>query len=250
MHAGIFPRDCGPGLDLGPGNLRIVAAAIATLGDEIVDAAQPFRIAGIPVLHRRIFDLGVIQRDQFDHRGVKLVFIALRRGAAFEVADVGALVGDDQGTLRNLPGVALIDGGNRSTAPSGSARPAKRIDKRAVGKHRRIQRGEEIVRGRNDRPEILAAPVRDARGWLPRSSMKITPACLRLLLEGGRRPRRCRRRRRRRSSARPRASTTGLRAPRLFAQAECRASRRFSGFQGRPRRASCRSSALQLWCAA
>src|ERR1700716_2899863 len=106
--ARIFPSDRRSGLDLGPGNLRIVAAAIATLGDEIVDAALAFGIAGVPVLHRRIFDFGIVKRDQLDHGGMQLVFVALRRGAAFEVADVGALVGDDQRALE-LPGVALID---------------------------------------------------------------------------------------------------------------------------------------------
>src|ERR1700712_486371 len=45
----IFPGDRRAGLDLGPGNLRIVAAAVAALGDEIVDAALAFGIAGIPV---------------------------------------------------------------------------------------------------------------------------------------------------------------------------------------------------------
>src|SRR4051794_23703120 len=37
--ARIFPRDGRAGFNLGPGDLRIVATAIATLGDEIVDAA-------------------------------------------------------------------------------------------------------------------------------------------------------------------------------------------------------------------
>src|SRR5258708_31130983 len=81
--ARIFPGDRRAGLYLGPGNLRIVAAAIAPLGDEIVDAALAFGIAGIPVLHRRIFDLGVIKRDQFDHGGMQLVFVALRCCASF-----------------------------------------------------------------------------------------------------------------------------------------------------------------------
>src|SRR3981189_2120389 len=60
--ARIFPGDGRAGLHLGPGNLRIVAAAVAALGDEVVDAAFAFRIAGVPVLHRRIFYFGVIQR--------------------------------------------------------------------------------------------------------------------------------------------------------------------------------------------
>src|SRR6267142_5734965 len=105
--AWIFPGDRRPGFDLGPGDLGIVAAAVAALGDEIVDAALAFRIAGIPVLHRRIFDLGIVERDQFDDGSVQLVFVALRRGAAFEIADVGALVGDDQRALE-LAGVALV----------------------------------------------------------------------------------------------------------------------------------------------
>src|SRR5205085_11964439 len=54
--ARIFPGDGGAGLDLGPGNLGVMAAAIATLGDEVVDAALALGVAGIPVLHRRIFD--------------------------------------------------------------------------------------------------------------------------------------------------------------------------------------------------
>src|SRR5262245_39725231 len=37
--ARIFPGDGGAGLDLGPGNFRVLAAAVAALGHEIVDAA-------------------------------------------------------------------------------------------------------------------------------------------------------------------------------------------------------------------
>src|SRR6185437_13380460 len=93
-------------LYLGPRDLRMIAAAIATLGDEIVDAALAFGVAGIPVLHRRIFDLGIVKRDQLDHGGMQLIFVALRRGAAFEIADIGAPVGDNQRALE-LSGVAL-----------------------------------------------------------------------------------------------------------------------------------------------
>ena len=52
--ARILPGDRRTGLDLGPGDLGVLAAAVATLGDEIVDAALAFRIARIPVLHRRV----------------------------------------------------------------------------------------------------------------------------------------------------------------------------------------------------
>ena len=67
------------------------AAAVAALGDEIVDAARAVGVARIPVLNGRIFDLGVVERDQLDHRRVQLVLVAHRRRAAFEIADVGAI---------------------------------------------------------------------------------------------------------------------------------------------------------------
>src|SRR5680860_922830 len=57
----VFPGDGGAGLHLRPGDLGAVPSAIAALGDEVVDAALPLRIAGIPVLHRRILDLGVFE---------------------------------------------------------------------------------------------------------------------------------------------------------------------------------------------
>src|SRR5215470_14804389 len=106
--ARIFPGDRRSGLDLGPGDLGVLAAAVATLGDEIVDATLAFGVAGVPVLYRRIFDLGIIERDEFDDRGMELVLVTLRRSAALEIGNVRALVGDDQRALE-LPGIALID---------------------------------------------------------------------------------------------------------------------------------------------
>src|SRR5690606_32305117 len=57
--ARIFPGDGRAGLDLGPADLRARAAAIAALGDEIVDAAFSFGVAGPPILHGRVLDFGV-----------------------------------------------------------------------------------------------------------------------------------------------------------------------------------------------
>src|SRR5690606_2977818 len=54
----VLPGDRRAGLDLGPGDLRARPAAVRPLGDEVVDAALAgFRIARIPVLHRRVLDL-------------------------------------------------------------------------------------------------------------------------------------------------------------------------------------------------
>ena len=86
--ARILPGDGRTGLHLRPGNLGIHAQALAALGDEVVDPAAAFLIARIPVLHSGVLDLGVIQRDELHHRRVQLIFVADRRGAAFQIADV------------------------------------------------------------------------------------------------------------------------------------------------------------------
>ena len=70
------------------------------LGDEVVDPALAVLVAGVPVLDGRVLDLRVVERDQLDDRRVELVLVAHGRGAAFQVAHIGALVGDDQGPLK------------------------------------------------------------------------------------------------------------------------------------------------------
>src|SRR5690606_4473324 len=106
--ARIFPGNRGPGLHLRPGDLGAVPAAIATLGDEVVDTALAVLVARKPILDRRILDLGIIQCHQFDDAGMQLVLVALRRRAAFQIGDVGALLGDDQRTVE-LAGILLVD---------------------------------------------------------------------------------------------------------------------------------------------
>ncbi len=154
QHAGrILPGDRRAGLHLRPGDLAARAAAGAALGDEVVDAAAAFRVARVPVLHRRVLDLRIVVRHQLDHRGMQLVLVAHRRGAAFQVADVGAGIGDDQRALE-LAGVARIDaeiGGQLHRA----AHALRHVDEAAVGEHRGVQCGEEVVRHRHDGAEIL-----------------------------------------------------------------------------------------------
>ena len=86
--ARVLPGDGRAGLDLGPGDLGVGAGALAALGDEVVDAARALRVARVPVLHGGVLDLGVVEGDQLDHRGVQLVLVAHRGGAALEVAHV------------------------------------------------------------------------------------------------------------------------------------------------------------------
>ena len=156
--ARIFPGDGRTGLHLRPADLGPRAPAVAALGHEIIDATLAFRIAGEPVLHRRILDLGIIQRDQLDHRRMKLAFLARGRGAAFEIGDVGALVGDDQCALE-LPGVLGVHaeiGGQLHRA----AHARRHINEGAVGEHRRIECGIVIVALRHDGEKILLHQLR------------------------------------------------------------------------------------------
>src|SRR5690606_13895410 len=65
QYAGrILPGDRRTGLDLGPDHLAARALAQRALGHEVVDAADAVLVAGVPVLHRRILDAGVLERDQ------------------------------------------------------------------------------------------------------------------------------------------------------------------------------------------
>ncbi len=152
-HARIFPSDGGAGFDLGPGNLGIATGAFAALGHEIVDAALAFFVAGIPVLDGRVFDLGAFHRDEFDDGGVELIFVAHRGGATFEVADVAAFVGDDEGAFE-LAGTGGVDAEigrklHRATDALGD------VAEGAVAEHGAVERGVKVVIRRDDCAEIF-----------------------------------------------------------------------------------------------
>ncbi len=112
----------------------------------------PSLVARVPVLHGRVLDLGVVERDQLDHRGVQLVLVALRRRAALEVAHVAARVGDDQRALE-LAGAGGVDA-EVGRQLHRAAHALRHVDERAVGEHRGVQRGEEVVALRHDRAEV------------------------------------------------------------------------------------------------
>ena len=57
---GVFPCDGRASHDLCPDHLGAITPAIGALGDEVVNPTPPFGVAGIPVLHSGIFDLGII----------------------------------------------------------------------------------------------------------------------------------------------------------------------------------------------
>ncbi len=156
--ARILPGDRRSGLDLSPGDLRVLPQALTAFGHEVVDAALAVLVSGIPVLHRRVLDLGVVERDELDHRGVELVLVADRGSATFKIRDVGALVGDDQGSLE-LAGVGGVDAEVRREL-HGAAHTLGDVAERAVGEDRGVQGGEEVVAVRNDRAQVLLDQLR------------------------------------------------------------------------------------------
>ena len=91
-------------------------------------------------------------RDELHHGGMQLVLVALRRRAAFEVADLAASLGDDQRAFE-LAGVARVDAEVRRQLHR-TAHALGDVDERAVGEHRRVQCGIEVVAGRHDAAEI------------------------------------------------------------------------------------------------
>src|SRR5260370_26508884 len=60
----VLPGAGGARLHLRPTDLGVAAQALASLGDEVVNAAVAVLVAWVPVLQRRVLDLGVVQRDK------------------------------------------------------------------------------------------------------------------------------------------------------------------------------------------
>ena len=131
----------------------MMAPAIAALGHKIVNAAFAFLVARIPVLDGGIFDLGFIMGDELHHRRMQLVFIARGGRAAFKIAHISALIGDDEGALE-LAGVLFIDAeiGRKLHRAAGAGR---NVDERAIRKDGGVERGKIIIRLRHNGAEIF-----------------------------------------------------------------------------------------------
>ncbi len=155
--ARVLPGNGRAGLYLGPRDLGVHARALAALGHEVVNSAAAFLVAGVPVLHGGVLDVGVVERDQFHHRRVQLVLVANGRRAAFEVTHRSAFVGDDQRPLE-LPRLRCVDA-EVGRQFHGAAHALGHVHKRAVGKDRRVERGKKVVGMRNHRAQVLLHQV-------------------------------------------------------------------------------------------
>ncbi len=89
---------------------------------------------------------------------MQLVLIAHGRGAALEIAHIGALVGHDQRAFE-LAGVGLVDTKVRRQFHR-AANARRDVAERAVGKHGRVERRVVVVRGRHHAGEVLAHELR------------------------------------------------------------------------------------------
>ncbi len=123
------------------------------LRHEVVDPALAVLVAGVPVLDRRVLDGRVGLGHQLDHRGVQLVLVALRGGAALQVRNGRALFADDQCPLE-LPGVLRVDAEvgrqlHRALGASGD------VDEGAVGEDRRVEAGPVVVGRRDHAAQVL-----------------------------------------------------------------------------------------------
>ncbi len=100
----------------------------------------------------------MLQCNEFDNGGMELVFVAHRCRAAFEVADVRIVVRYNQSPLElpRVGGVYTEIGAKFHRA----AHPFGDIHERTVGKHSRIERGEEIVAIAHHAPQIFLHQVR------------------------------------------------------------------------------------------
>ncbi len=122
-HArGVFPCDGRAGLYLGPRQLGIVAAAQSALGHEIVHAAAPLGIAGIPVLHGAVLDLGAVLAYYLHDGRVQLVLVARRSRAALQITHIGVVVGHDERALK-LARAGRVDAEVGRQLHGGSAHP-------------------------------------------------------------------------------------------------------------------------------
>ncbi|CAI2789601.1 Uncharacterised protein [Serratia ficaria] len=156
-HARVFPGDRRAGFRLGPGHFGAGAFTQRTLGDEVQNAALALA-AGEPVLHRRIFHLGVLVQDHLHHRRVQLVAVAHRRGTALDIADVAALVGDQNGAFE-LAGFGGVDA-EVGRQLHRAAHALRHVDEGAVRGHGGVQRGEEVIVGRHHAAQVPAHQIR------------------------------------------------------------------------------------------
>ena len=85
---------------------------------------------------------------------MQLVLVAHGGRAALQIGNIAVIVGHDERTLK-LPGLRRVDAEIRRQL-HGTAHPLGDVDKRAVGKHRRVQ-GRKVIVGIGHHTAQIAA---------------------------------------------------------------------------------------------
>lgn len=158
------------------------ATQLPTFRDEVIDTATPLSVTRIPVLHCGVFHLGVFLHHNLDNGGMKLVFVAHRSGATFEIRDVTTVVADNEGALK-LSRVSRVDaeiGGEFHR----TANTARNINEGTVGEDGTVERSEIIVAIGNDRAKVFAHEFRIFSHGLT-DGAEDDALFLQFLLEGG-----------------------------------------------------------------
>ena len=153
----VFPRDGTTRLHLRPRQFAVHTLADATLGDEVVYASLALSVTRIPVLHGTVLHFGPVVHHDFYNGGMQLVLITHRCGTAFQVGNVGIVIGYNQSPFK-LSRTLCIDTEvgrqlHRASYPLGN------IHKRPVGENSRVECGKEIVAVRHHRAQVLLYQV-------------------------------------------------------------------------------------------
>ena len=97
---GILPGNGTSRLYLCPGELGIHTTKITALCHKVEHTTLAVLVARIPVLYGGVFHLCPILDDNLYDGCVQLVLITHRSRTAFQIGDIGIIVGDDQRTLK------------------------------------------------------------------------------------------------------------------------------------------------------
>ena len=100
QHAAwVLPSNCRASLNLSPRQTCILVADTA-LGNEVIDTTLAILIAWIPVLYGRVLNLRVALNYNLYNGCMELILIALRCCTTLKVADIRALIGNNQRALK------------------------------------------------------------------------------------------------------------------------------------------------------
>ena len=153
VHGRVLHRQPAAQVAVDPLHERI-AVGDGPLGDQVVDVVGP-------VLNRRVPAASTAADDDLHHRRMQALARVHRGRAAFDVMHLGAFIDDDERPLE-LPHLLGIDAEIRLQRKL-DLHALRHVDERSARPHGRVQRRELVVFRRNDRAEVFAQQIADAR---------------------------------------------------------------------------------------